>query len=114
MILLNLSILVSSKGASTSSKIQKGAGFNRYNENNIAVAVSVFSPPDDWLIESGRLPLGFAIISISDSNGLSGVVKTRSQESSSLNKERKTLMKFSRTCVNDKRNFSLAVSSISL
>src|SRR5690606_39512192 len=37
--LLNLSIFVSSKGASTSSNIQNGAGFSRYSENNNAVAV---------------------------------------------------------------------------
>src|SRR5690606_40128718 len=90
MMLLNLSMFVSSSGASTSSKIQKGAGFNRYKENSSAVAVRVFSPPDSWLMERGRLPLGRAMMSISDSNGLSGMLSTRSQLSSSLNKERKT------------------------
>jgi hypothetical protein len=39
-------MFVSSNGASTSSKIQKGAGFKRYNENKSAVAVKVFSPPE--------------------------------------------------------------------
>ncbi|MNV39358.1 hypothetical protein D3C71_1309350 [compost metagenome] len=58
MILLNLSILVSSSGASTSSKIQKGAGFDRYKENNNAVEVKVFSPPESWLIDNGRFPFG--------------------------------------------------------
>ena len=62
MILLNFEILVSSSGASTSSKIQNGAGFKRYKENNKAIAVSVFSPPDNWLMDCGFLPLGFAII----------------------------------------------------
>jgi len=57
--LLNLSILASSSGASTSSKIQKGAGFKRYIENNNAVAVNVFLPPLNWLIPNGRFPFGF-------------------------------------------------------
>ena len=47
MILLNLEILVSSKGASTSSKIQKGAGLSKYKEKSKAIAVNVFSPPDN-------------------------------------------------------------------
>src|SRR5690606_39980866 len=88
MILLNLSILVSSNGASTSSNIQNGAGLSRYNENRRAVAVRVFSPPDSWLIDNGRLPLGSAIMSISDSKGLSGSVNIMLQESSWLKSER--------------------------
>src|SRR5690606_41236309 len=104
MILLNLSMLVSYNGASTSSNIQNGAGFNKYKENSSAVAVRVFSPPDNWLMDNGRLPFGRAIISISDSNGLAGSVNTISQESSWLNKERNTCTKLSRTvlkaCIN--------------
>src|SRR5690606_115718 len=114
MILLNLSMLVSSNGASTSSNIQNGAGFNRYNENRSAVAVNVFSPPDNWLIDNGRLPFGRAIISISDSNGFAGSVNTISQESSWLNSERNTCTKFSRTVLKAYINLSLAVWSISL
>src|SRR5690606_20624674 len=113
MILLNLSILVSSNGASTSSNIQKGAGFNRYSEKSKAVDVNVFSPPESWLMDNGRLPFGLAMISISDSKGLSGLLSTRSQLSSALNRDRKTLIKFSRTAVKAFKNFSLAVSSIS-
>src|SRR5690606_398061 len=113
MMLLNLSILVSSKGASTSSKIQNGAGFNKYKENNRAVDVNVFSPPESWLIDKGRFPLGRATISISDSKGLFGSLNTISQESSSLNRERNTLMKFSRTVVKAYMNLSFADWSIS-
>ncbi|MNS94001.1 hypothetical protein D3C72_1282020 [compost metagenome] len=112
--LLNLSILVSSKGASTSSKMQNGAGFNKYSENRMAVAVNVFSPPESWLIVKGRLPLGRAIISISDSNGSLGSTNTKSHESSSLNNERNTFWKLSRICVKASKNCVLAVSSISL
>lgn len=70
--MLNLSIFVSSNGASTSSNIQNGAGFNKYRENSKAVDVNVFSPPDNWFIDNGRLPLGLAMMSISDSNGFLG------------------------------------------
>ena len=38
--------LASSRGASTSSKTQKGAGFKRYIANSKDVAVNVFSPPE--------------------------------------------------------------------
>src|SRR5690606_37600929 len=113
MMLLNLSMLVSSNGASTSSKIQNGAGFRRYRENSRAVAVNVFSPPESWLIDNGRFPFGLAMISISDSSGLVGSDRIRSQVSSSLNNDRNTVMKFSRTRVNASMNFSRAVSSIS-
>ena len=47
IILLNLSMLLSSSGASTSSKTQNGAGFNNYIANRREVAVNVFSPPDN-------------------------------------------------------------------
>src|SRR5690606_28379074 len=107
-------MFVSSKGASTSSKMQKGAGLSRYKENRRAVEVSVFSPPESWLMDKGRFPFGRAIISISDSRGKSGLLNTKSQESSSLNKERKTVIKCSRTWVKDSINLSRAVSSISL
>jgi hypothetical protein len=41
-------MLASSNGASTSSKIQNGAGFNKYIENNRAVAVKC-------LLSTGKL-----------------------------------------------------------
>ena len=95
MMLLNLSMFASSSGASTSSKIQKGAGFNKYIENSNAVAVNVFSPPESWLMVSGRFPFGLAIMSISESSGLLGSANFKSQSSPSLNNERKTRTKCS-------------------
>jgi hypothetical protein len=38
--------LKSSKGASTSSKMQKGAGFRAKKEKTSAIAESAFSPPE--------------------------------------------------------------------
>ncbi|MNL19118.1 hypothetical protein D3C87_1403030 [compost metagenome] len=54
------------------------------------------------------------MISISESKGLEGSVRIKSQLSSSLNKERKTLIKLSRTLLNVNINCTSAVSSISL
>ena len=76
-----MSILLSSNGASTSSKIQKGAGFNKYIANNKEVAVNVFSPPDNWFIEIGFFPFGLANISILDSKGLLWSDNNKSQSS---------------------------------
>ena len=47
----NLPTFASSSGASTSSKIQKGAGLSVKRENKIATAVSAFSPPDKRFME---------------------------------------------------------------
>ena len=44
--LINLSVLSSSKGASTSSSKQNGAGLIENKENTKARAVSAFSPPE--------------------------------------------------------------------
>ncbi len=112
--LLNLSMLASSSGASTSSKIQKGAGLRRYIENSSAVAVNVFSPPESWLIVNGRFPFGLAMISISDSSGLFGLASLMSQSSSSLNNERNTRRKWSRTWLKASIKVWLATPSISL
>ena len=65
-------------------------------------------------MESGLFPFGFAMISISDSNGFEGSANIRSQLSSSLNSDRKTSIKCFLTFIKASINFSLAVSSISL
>ena len=47
----NLPTLLSSSGASTSSRIQNGAGFNLKMEKTSATAVRAFSPPDKrWIL----------------------------------------------------------------
>ena len=107
-------MLASSNGASTSSKIQNGAGFNKYRANSKAVAVKVFSPPDSCERDLGFLPLGLAMISIFDSKGLSSSSRIRLQLSSSVNNERNTLMKFSLICSKAFINCFVAVCSISL
>jgi hypothetical protein len=57
----NRLVLLSSRGASTSSNKQNGAGFNRNNEKINANAVSAFSPPDNKCIELFFFPGGCAI-----------------------------------------------------
>ena len=44
---MNLSVFRSSRGASTSSSRQKGAGLSSNIANTKANAVSAFSPPDN-------------------------------------------------------------------
>ena len=88
---MNLPTLASSNGASTSSKIQNGAGLIKYIANNIAVAVKVRSPPLNCVIEDGRLPLGLATISTAVSARLVGSTKIKSQESSSVNNALKSI-----------------------
>ena len=85
IIWVNLPTLASSSGASTSSNIQNGAGLIKYMANNKAVAVNVFSPPLNWPIDEGRLPFGFATISIAVSARFSGSTITISAVSSSVN-----------------------------
>src|SRR6266508_4941929 len=67
--LVNRSMFASSKGASTSSKMQKGEG--RYWKIAIrrAIAVSAFSPPERSRIDWFRFPGGCAMISTPDSSG---------------------------------------------
>ncbi len=114
MIWLNLSMFASSSGASTSSKIQNGAGLRRYIEKSRAVAVNVFSPPLSWLMVSGRFPFGLAIMSISDSSGREGSANRRSQSSPSLNNERNTETKCSLIFAKASIKVWLATPSISL
>ena len=44
---MNLEVLKSSKGASISSRIQKGAGFKEKKLKTNAIEDSAFSPPDN-------------------------------------------------------------------
>ena len=44
---MNLDVFKSSRGASTSSSKQKGAGFNSNKAKTNASAVIAFSPPDN-------------------------------------------------------------------
>ena len=53
--------LASSKGASTSSSTQNGAGLSLKIANTKASAVSAFSPPDNKANELFRLPGGRAM-----------------------------------------------------
>ena len=59
-----LSTFTSSSAASTSSSIQNGTGLTFNIENNNAIAVKVFSPPDKSDICCNFFPGGSAIISI--------------------------------------------------
>ncbi len=59
MIRLNFSMFASSNGASTSSKIQNGAGLSGYIANYKAVAIKVFSSPDTCAMLCRHLPLGW-------------------------------------------------------
>ena len=57
-IFTNLSVFKSSKGASTSSNKQNGAGFRLKIANTKANAVSAFSPPESCEIDEFFLPGG--------------------------------------------------------
>ena len=59
-----VSTLASSRAASTSSNIQNGLGLTFKMANNTAIAVRVFSPPDNRPIELSFFPGGSATISI--------------------------------------------------
>ena len=59
----NFLTLVSSNGASTSSRIHTGAGFSRKTANISAITVSACSPPDSNDIVCGFLPGGHATMS---------------------------------------------------
>ena len=63
------STLVSSSGASTSSKTQMGAGFERNTANKRDNAVSACSPPDNKLRCCNFFPGGLAKISNPACNG---------------------------------------------
>ena len=58
---INLIVFRSSSGASTSSNIQKGAGFNSNKAKTNASAVNAFSPPDNCDIVAFFFPGGLAI-----------------------------------------------------
>ena len=71
MTLVNLLTFISSRGASISSKIQKGLGLYWYIAKRSAIAVKDFSPADNILNELFFLPGGCAKIFISEFNGSS-------------------------------------------
>ena len=73
MMLLNLSMLASSSGASTSSKRYRTGRLQQVDAEQGAVAVRVFSPPDNWEIDKGALPFGLARSGRPESVGLSGL-----------------------------------------
>ena len=73
-----LSTFTSSSAASTSSSIQNGTGLTFNIENNNAIAVKVFSPPDKSDICCNFFPGGSAIISIPVSRILDGSVSLSS------------------------------------
>ena len=63
----------SSRGASTSSNIQNGAGLSSNIAKTSAKAVKAFSPPDNCEIEEFFLPGGLAIITTPAFNASSAV-----------------------------------------
>ena len=64
-------MFVSSKAASISSKIAKGAGFVSNIANKSATAVRAFSPPDKSVIDFNDFDGGRAIISTPANNTFS-------------------------------------------
>ena len=76
-ILINLNVFKSSKGASTSSRRQKGAGFSSKIAKTNASAVKAFSPLDNSQRDVFLLPGGCASIDISASKGSGSPVKPR-------------------------------------
>ena len=98
---------------STRAPTDTETAVQRAYELDREVAVKVFSPPDNWLMVSGLLPLGLAIISMVLSSGASGLVSLKSQSSSSVKSERKTCMKLALILLNAPRKVSLATVSIS-
>src|SRR5947209_18723546 len=66
---LNLWLFASSRAASTSSRMQKGDGFDLKMDMRRAMQVMVFSPPESWEMETGFLPGGWAMISMPASRG---------------------------------------------
>ena len=68
------STLLSSRGASTSSRTQIGAGFVKNAENIKARAVKACSPPESSDIVCSFLPGGLAMISIPASKGSSASI----------------------------------------
>ena len=64
----------SSKGASISSRIQKGAGFKEKKENTKAIDESAFSPPESCDTFTFFLPGGIALKTIPVSKMSSEVV----------------------------------------
>ena len=73
----NLSTFVSSNGASTSSRTQIGAGFDRNTANKRDNAVSACSPPDNKLRFCNFFPGGLAKISSPASKGSLSSVNLR-------------------------------------
>ena len=76
-------------------------------------AVRSFEKIEDAIAEANRLPFGLAIISMADSNGLSGSTKVRSQSSCSVKSDLNTRTKFSLIFPKASKKVSLATKSIS-
>ena len=55
-------VFKSSRGASTSSNKQNGAGFNSKKAKTKDIAVKAFSPPESWATLAFFLPGGLATI----------------------------------------------------
>ena len=89
--------LASSKGASTSSSTQIGAGLAKNTPKISASAVKVCSPPDNRLSVASFLPGGWHIISSPASSGSSDSTKT-SRASPPLNRWVNSVAKLAFTC----------------
>ena len=68
--------MVSSKGASTSSRTHNGDGFVRNTANRSEIAVRAFSPPESKESVCNFFPGGFAIISRPELRGSLGSVNS--------------------------------------
>src|SRR3989304_5566889 len=68
----------SSRGASTSSRRQKGEGFIRKTEKSSEIKVRAFSPPERRLTFCSLFPGGCATISIPVSRGFASSISLRS------------------------------------
>ena len=107
-----LATFTSSRAASISSNMQNGAGFIFSIANNIAIAVSAFSPPDNSIMFCSFFPGGCTLMSIPHSSMLASSSSINSAfppPNSSMN----TSLKFLFICLNFSSNCFCIVVVIS-